>query len=113
MTREQGRLFEVSKVRLGADGQVSEVLWGEVDARSDLDVGARVRATAAEVIDAIQDGAVVVALFSASTGARRKPLPQPDRAFVVVEHADGREHIAFADGPSPQRNLADIACLDG
>lgn len=113
MAREQGRFFEVSKVRLGADGHVSEVLWGEVDARSDLDLGARVRATAAEVINALHDGAVVVALFGASTPARQKALPQPDRAFVVVEHQDGGEYIAFADGPSPRRNLADIAALDG
>jgi hypothetical protein len=30
---DKGRFFEVSKIRLGADGHVSEVLWGEVDTR--------------------------------------------------------------------------------
>ena len=34
LASENGRLFEVSKVRIGPDGRVSDVLWGEVDADS-------------------------------------------------------------------------------
>ena len=86
---EKGRFFEVSKVRIGADGHVSDVLWGEVDAGTDRDVGARVVATAAEVVDHL-----------------------PERAFVIVEHEDGRECIAFDGAPSPGRNVADLASLD-
>ena len=66
MTSESGRFFEVSKVRIGPDGHVSDVLWGEVDAGNDRAVGARVLATAAEVVDAIHDGAQVEAVFSPS-----------------------------------------------
>lgn len=101
MASESGRSFEVSKVRIGKDGHVSEVLWGEVGARSDRPVSAAVLATAAEVVDALHDGARVSAVFSAE---RRVP----ERSFVVVEHADGRECIAFDGGPSPGRNIADI-----
>jgi hypothetical protein len=57
MASESGRCFEVSKVRIGPDGHVSDVLWAEVDAVDDRSVGARVLATAAEVVDAIHDGA--------------------------------------------------------
>ena len=39
---ESARVFEVSEIRLAADGRVSHVLWGEVDAPSDHDVSARV-----------------------------------------------------------------------
>lgn len=65
MASEGGRLFEVSKVRIGLDGHVSDLLRGEVDAGSDRAVGARVVATAAEVVDAIHDGAQVEAVFAA------------------------------------------------
>jgi hypothetical protein len=106
MPTESRRVFEVSKVRLGADGHVSDVLWGEVDAVSDRDVGDRVLATAAEVVDALHDGAQVAAVFSSSNGHL------PERAFVVVAHQDGRECIAFADPASPGRDLADIEGLD-
>ena len=105
MASENGRFFEVSKVRIGPDGHVSDVLWGEVDAGSDRAVGARVLASASEVVDAIHDGARVVALFPSKE--RR-----PERSFFVVEHADGRECIAFDGPPSPGRNVDDIDSLD-
>jgi hypothetical protein len=101
MESESGRLFKVSKVRIGPDGHVSDVLWGEVEGRSDRRVGAPVAATAAEVVDAIHDGARVVAVFPS-------PDRMPERAFVVVEHGDGRECIAFDQASSPGRNLRDI-----
>lgn len=102
---ENGRCFEVSKVRIGADGHVSDVLWGEVDAGSDRTVAARVVATAAEVVDAIHDGASVAAVFAPEHRL-------PERAFVVVEHNGGRECIAFEGGPSPGRDVTDVARLD-
>ena len=102
---ENGRCFEVSKVRIGADGHVSDVLWGEIDAGSDRVVGTRVVATAAEVVDAIHDGARVAAIFVSKD-------PLPERLFVVVEHNDGRECIAFEGAPSPGRNVTDMGSLD-
>ena len=105
MASENGRFFEVSKVRVGPDGHVSDVLWGEVDAGSDRKVGALVVATTAEVVDAIHDGAQVAAVFSAKDRL-------PERAFVIVEHEDGRECIAFDDASSPGRNLNDVDRFD-
>lgn len=107
MPSQSGRFFEVSKVRIGTDGQVSDVLWGEIDTRSDRDVGARVLATAAEVVEALHDGAQVAAVFASLNGRL------PERAFVVVAREDGRECIAFDDALSPGRNLHDIDSLDG
>ena len=108
MASENGRYFEVSKVRIGSDGRISDVLWVEVDASSDLDVGARVVVTAAELMDAIHDGARVAAVFS----ARKAHKPQPERSFVIIEHADGRESIALDGPPSKGRELIDVAALD-
>jgi len=103
---EAGRCFEVLKVRLDADGHISDVLWSEVDARSGHDVAAKVVAPTADVVDAIHDGAQVAAVFVA-TAARL-----PKRPFVVFEHGDGREGIALDATPTPGRTLADIARLD-
>ena len=107
MTSESRRIFAVSKVRIGADGRVTDVLWTEVDGKSDQDVGAHVVAPVADVVDAMHDGAQVLARFSTPTGQL------PRRPFVIVAHEDGKEWIAFDDSPSPGRELADIAKLDG
>jgi hypothetical protein len=106
MDNENQRVFEVSKVRIGVDGHVSDVPWTDVNGKFDQDVSARIVAPVADVVDAIHDGAQVVKLFSSS----KEQLPE--RAFVIVAHENGRECIAFYDLPSPGRNLADIASLD-
>jgi hypothetical protein len=103
---ERTRLFEVSKVRRGADGRVIDVLWAEVDARSGHDVGARAIVPVADVIDALRDGARVAAVFTQTAGRR------PERFFVVTPHADGGERISLDGGPSPGRELSDIGTLD-
>ena len=106
MASEDGRFFEVSKVRIGADGHVSDVLWAEVNAGSNLACAAPVVARAAEVVDALHDGAQVAAVFSASKDR------MPEGVFVVVEHGDGRECIALSDAMPGGRTLSDIARLD-
>jgi len=103
---ESARVFEVSKVRLAADGNVREVLWAEVDGRSDHDVSARVLAPVADVVDAIHGGARVAAVFSQPGGQL------PERWFAVVEHVDGSVTVGFEGKPSPGRELADMARLD-
>jgi len=101
-----GRAFEISKIRFGGDGQVRDVLWCEVLARSDRAAGAPVVVPVADVVDAIHDGAQVAAVFS------RSVAPSPERRFVVVLHANGRESIAL-DGPrSPGRDLIDMVRLN-
>jgi hypothetical protein len=103
---EAGRCFEVSKVRLADDGHVSAVLWGEIDPASDREVGVRVVAPVADVVDAIHDGALVTAVFAAAA----RHLPQ--RRFSVVEHADGHECITLGDTRLPGRNLVDMLVLE-
>jgi len=106
MASESGRAFEVSRVAVGPDGTISRVLWAEVGAKSDADVGARVVAPVSEVVDAIHAGARVAAVFE----GRDEPLPE--RIFVLLEHADGHESLAFEDGPSPGREMSDILELE-
>lgn len=108
LASEVGRVLEVSRVRLDAQGHVSDVLWGEVDATTDHDVGEQVRGTAAEVVDALHDGASVVAVFA--TAGESRHLPR--RSFVVVDQQDGVERIELADGPAPGREVTDMARLD-
>jgi hypothetical protein len=63
------------------------------------------------VVDAIHDGARVDAAFRAPDALTQKQLPL--RAFVNVEHEDGRECITFGGPPSPGRERVDMARLDG
>ena len=67
-------------------------------------------ASAADVVDAIHDGAQVVAVFPASKADH--PRHWPERAFVIVKHEDGRECIAFEGPSSPGRDLVDMVSLD-
>ena len=99
------RSFEVSKVRIGPDGFVSEVLWGEVDAWVNQVIGHRVVATEAEVVDALHDGAHVMALF---------PLAHrlPPRPFQVTKFDNGRERLSLSGAATPGRDLYDLVALD-
>ena len=103
--KQMRRVFAVSKVRLDRHGGIDEVFWAEVNAKSNLGVGSAVRAPVSEVVDAIHAGHDVIALFETKHPA------QPERPFVIVDHTDGRETIAF-DGPEqPGRDLQDITTL--
>ena len=103
---EEGQLFEVSKVRLGADGHVSDVLWREINTASNLDVSAAVVVPVADVVDALLDGARVAARFAISDANL------PDRLFRIFEHESGKTCIVLDEPPSPGRNLTDITSLD-
>ena len=100
---ETRRAFAVSKIRLGADGHIAEVLWAEWNPKSNLAVSGEVLRSVAEVVDALHDGAQVAARF----GHSGRPLPE--RSFVVLEHADGRETIALDGPPSAEREIGDIS----
>ena len=110
MESEERRVFAVSKIKLDASGHVSKVLWGEVNPKSNLDVGAQVIAPVADVIDAIHDGAQVLAVFPASL------VHLLEQRFDVIEHEGGTETIALS--PSAGANalapptLQDMARLD-
>lgn len=103
------RVFAVSKVRLDPHGGIEEVLWAEVNAKSNLGVGAAVRAPASEVVDAIHAGHDVIALFAQTHATPRATAPE--RPFVIVDHSDGHETIALAGPDTPGRGLRDIAVL--
>ena len=111
LASEKGRLFEVYKVRIGHDGHVSDVLWSELYRASDQHDGARVVASAAEVVDAIHDSAEVLAVFPSADAAG--PKHRQMRTFVIVEQDDGRECITFEGPTSPGRELVDMVNLDG
>jgi hypothetical protein len=100
------RVFEISKARIDSHGHVTRVLWGEVNAASNLGVGRPVTAPVAEVVDALHAGHRVLARFGGA-----QPL-LPERAFVVVDHADGHETLALAGAAVAGREITDIAALD-
>lgn len=110
---EVKRVFAVHKVRLDAKGRVGAVLWGEVDARANADVGASVVVPVADVVDAIHDGARVVAVFPASAGQGPRA---PDLLFELLEHDDGSESVTLsashAPAGAPGPGLQDLARLD-
>jgi len=105
-SKEIVRVFAVSGVRLDDTGQVVEVLWAEVNEKSNLGVSAAVRAPASEVITAIHAGQQVLAVFPKSHGDR------PDRSFIVREHVDGRETLALEGAQATERELGDITTLE-
>jgi hypothetical protein len=47
---ESKRVFEVSKIRLAADGRISHVLWAEVGAPSDHDMSAHAVVPVADAV---------------------------------------------------------------
>ena len=105
---EARRVFAISQVRLNDGGQVTEVLWSEINAKSNLDVGVPVVVPVADVIDAIHDGARVAAVFPARFGA------MPDHAFEVIAFTTGLETIDLVGlhGEDPQGRLNDLARLE-
>jgi len=104
-SKEIARVFAVSGVRLDGTGQVADVLWNEVNEKSNLEVSGAMRAAASKVITAIHAGQQVLAVFPKTHGDR------PDRSFVVREHADGRETLAL-DGPQAiGRELGDLTTI--
>jgi hypothetical protein len=104
-SKEIVRVFAISGIRLDGTGQVADVLWAEVDEKSNLDVGGPMRAAASEAITAIHAGHQVLAVFPKSHGER------PDRLFVVREHADGRETLALEGPQAVGREIGDLAAI--
>jgi hypothetical protein len=104
-SKESTRAFAVSAVRLDAAGDVVEVLWAEVNEKSNLAVSAAVRAPASEVITAIHAGQHVLAVFPKTDGLR------PDRSFLVRERHDAGEALALEGASALHRELGDLSAL--
>ncbi len=107
---ESGRVFAISKVRLDQAGGVTDVLWAEINTKSNLDASTPMVVPVADVIDAIHDGAEVSAVFPERIGA------MPDYRFEVIEFTNGLEaiHLVGSHGSAhePPLKLRDLARLD-
>jgi hypothetical protein len=55
-------VFAVSKVRIDSDGDVTHVLWGVVDTKSNHWATSEMTAPVSEVVAAIRNGDLVAAL---------------------------------------------------
>ena len=87
---ETGHFFAVSKVRLDSFGQVTHVLWNEVNTKSNSDLSSAALVSVADVVDAIHAGAQVAAVFQGW-------LPHvPEHLFEIIAHRNGGETIALA-----------------
>ena len=107
---EKKRFFSVSRIRLNPAGWPTHVLWSEVNAKSNGDVGAPVVVTVADVINALHDGAHVAALLL-------PPHPHaPEHAFEVIKLWNGNETINLVRsalaGAADVTALKDLATLD-
>ena len=99
-------VYAVSRVRLDKDGRVTDVLWGEVDTKTNQWATAESVAPVVEVVDAIHAGDQVFALFPTTHGHL------PERRFIVVDYDSGWETIAL-DGPSTfEREIHDMDRLE-
>ena len=99
-------VYAVSRVRLDKDGRVTDVLWGEVDTKTNQWATAESVAPVVEVVDAIHAGGQVFALFPTTHGHL------PERRFIVVDYDSGWETIAL-DGPSThEREIHDMDRLE-
>ncbi len=98
-------VFAVSKVRLDADGRVTDVLWGVIDRKSNHWVSPAALAPVAEVVDAIHNGDHVLALFPTNGGRL------PEREFEVVEFDDGSETIELDASNAPAPDIRDMIQL--
>ncbi len=94
--------FAVSKVGLDASGRVTLVLWGRVDTRLNTWASPEVVVPVSEVVDALNTGDEVFALFPSIHGHL------PDRRFVVADYDGGLKTIVL-DGPTAyEREIHDM-----
>ena len=99
------KTFAVTKVRLDADGRVTDVLWGAVDTVANAWVSAERVAPVSDVVRAIHAGAQVFALFPSTHGHL------PDRRFRVVDYDSGWETISLDGPPTFEREVHDMERL--
>ena len=99
-------VFAVSKVRLDADGRVTDVLWGVIDRKSNHWVSPAALAPVAEVVEAIRNGDHVLALFPTNSGRL------VEREFEVVEFDDGSETIKLDASHASAPEIRDMVRLE-
>ena len=95
----------VSKVRLDAGGRITAVLWGRVDrARNDWAADEE-EAPVTRVVQALQAGDEVFALFPATHG------PVHERRFLVADYEGARQTIVLQGPATFTREVHDMARL--
>jgi len=99
-------VFAVSKVRIDSGGNVTAVMWGVVDTKSNHWVTPELIAPVSDVVAAIRNGDLVAALFPSPDGH------VPGRFFVVGDDDAGGETIAFDGPPKNERSVFDMDKLD-
>ena len=108
---EDQKTFAVSAVRLDNSGHVAEVRWNEVGANSEHAASGEFAVPVSDVVDAIHDGATVVAIFPAPSGHFS------ETRFEVMMHPDGHETIALVKPSGPQvaqpPDLSSMARIEG
>ena len=78
----------VSKIRLDCDGNVANVYWSAVDRGSNEQLSPETLAPIREVVEAIQAGDDVVALFLPDVAARLQC-----RRFELVQRGNGSKSV--------------------
>jgi hypothetical protein len=97
----------VSKIRLDCDGNVAKVYWAVVDLASNEQVSPDVLAPVREVVDAIQAGDVVLAIFHPDV-----PAHLQGRRFEVVQRGSGAKSVGLKGPVVPTQELCDMPKLD-
>jgi len=97
----------ISKIRLDCDGNVAKVYWSVVDLASNEQMNPEVLAPVREVVDAIQAGDDVVALFHGDVPARLQ-----SRRFEVVQRGNGAKSVGLKGPVVPTQELCDMPKLD-
>ncbi len=96
------RTFAVAQVALDGDGRVTNVLWGQVDTKKNAWAGPEVLAPVANVVDALQRGDQVFALFPSPHGH------MPGREFVQANYDGGLRTIVLFGSPTSGREIHDM-----
>ncbi|MBC7918150.1 MAG: hypothetical protein H7Y28_10120 [Rhodoferax sp.] len=96
------RTFAVSQVALDVDGRVAHVRWGQVDTAKNVWARPEVLSPVANVVDAIQRGDQVFALFPSIHGHL------PGREFTQANYDGGLRTIVLMGPTAHEREIHDM-----
>lgn len=99
-------VYAASKVRLDKDGRVTHVLWGRVSTETNAWTGPESEVPVKQVVNAIQAGHRVFALFPTEHGH------VPERRFIVVDYDSGWKTVSLEGPPTHEREIHDMDRLD-
>jgi hypothetical protein len=94
--------YAVSRVALDPDGRVTAVRWGRVNTVRNAWAGPESIAAVSRVVEALEAGDHVYALFPALHGHL------PERTFVVADYGNGLQTIVLEGPATHQREVHDM-----